>query len=275
VRSNDSRYWAGVYVTGPQSGELHTATGGGSQQFGAFGRFAYQLLQAPDYSLHFGVDAGGLLKPPQAGGVETVTLSDRPELRIDTATILSTGALGTLLTAHNTPVTGAGVYGIETAGGWRNFFAQGEAYEIEIDRAGVPADHFKGGYLEGSWTATGESRKYLPATGAYSGINPDHPFSLSAGTWGAFEFAGRVSFVDLNDNFAANHTGAIPLYNGVSGGRQLIYTAGINWYVNPNMRFMLNYLHGYVKKEATTATAGSPETGADFDEVGMRAQVNF
>ncbi len=38
---------------------------------------------------------------------------------------------------------------------------------------------------------------------------------------------------------------------------------------------MLNYLHGYVKKEATTATAGAPETGADFDAVAMRAQVAF
>ncbi len=143
-----------------------------------------------------------------------------------------------MLTAHNTPVTGAGVYGLEAAGGWRNFFAQSEAYEIEIDRAGVPADHFKGGYLEGSWTGPHRRvRKYLPATGA------PIPASIRTtrsrcrpGTWGAFEFAGRVSFVDLNDNFAANHTGAIPLYNGVSGGRQLIYSAGINWYVNPNMR---------------------------------------
>ena len=34
VRSNDDRYWAGMYLTGPQSGAVHTA----GEQYGAFGR---------------------------------------------------------------------------------------------------------------------------------------------------------------------------------------------------------------------------------------------
>jgi phosphate-selective porin OprO/OprP len=41
VRSNDDRYWAGIYATGPQSGAAH----GTGEQFGAFGRATYQILQ--------------------------------------------------------------------------------------------------------------------------------------------------------------------------------------------------------------------------------------
>src|SRR5215469_11261000 len=173
VRSNDDRYWAGIYATGPQSGSTH----GTGEQFGAFGRATYQVLSGPDYSLHLGGDVGGLLKPPSVSGIRTITLSDRPEIRIDPTAILSTGALGT---AAN-PVTGAAVYGVELAGGWENLFAQGEYYHIDVDRSHLGSNGFNGGYLEASWTITGEHRKYIPAAGAYAGIIPDHPFSPWSG----------------------------------------------------------------------------------------------
>src|SRR5262249_20998924 len=88
VRSNNDRYWAGIYVTGPQSGAVHTS----GEQFGAFGRATYQVLSEPNYTLHVGADIGALLKPPTVGGVRTITLSDRPEDRVDPTSILSTGA---------------------------------------------------------------------------------------------------------------------------------------------------------------------------------------
>ena len=51
ARSNDDRYWAGVYLTGPQSGATHNT----AEQAGAFGRATYQVLQSPEYSVHLGV----------------------------------------------------------------------------------------------------------------------------------------------------------------------------------------------------------------------------
>src|SRR5262249_32126194 len=160
VRSNNDRYWAGIYATGPQSGAAHTT----GEQFGAFGRATYQILQDHDYSLHLGGDVGGLLKPPTVGGVRTITLSDRPEDRVDPTAILSTGALGTVAN----PVTGAAVYGAELAAGYQNFFLQSEYYHIDVDRAGLSTNAFNGVYAQGSWTITGEHRNYLPAAGAYS-----------------------------------------------------------------------------------------------------------
>jgi phosphate-selective porin OprO/OprP len=275
VRSNNDRYWAGIYATGPQSGFVH----GAPEQFGAFGRATYQVLQDPNYSLHIGGDVGGLIKPPTSAGIRTITLSDRPEDRIDTTSILTTGALGT---AAN-PVTGAAVYGAELAGGWNSLFAQAEYYHIDVDRAGLPTNGFDGGYVEGSWTFTGEHRNYIPATGSYSGIVPDHPFrpwSDEYGT-GAFELAGRWSTIDLNDNF---QSGLAPAKgsNAVGGGRQNIYQVGLNWYPNANMRFMLDYLHGTIDKAFSTAAgggiAGTPlgaEIGGNFDALVFRSQFAF
>ncbi len=275
VRSNDDRYWAGIYATGPQSGATH----GTGEQFGAFGRATYQILQTPEYSLHLGGDVGGLLKPPSVSGIRTITLSDRPEDRVDPTVILTTGALGT---AAN-PVTGAAVYGAELAGGYDSFFAQGEYYHVDVDRAGLPTNGFDGAYIEGSWTFTGEHRTYIPATGAYSAIIPDHPFKpwdQDYGT-GAFELAGRFSTINLNDDF---QSGVAPPKgsNAVGGGRQNIYQVGLNWYPNANMRFMLDYLHGTIDKAFSTAAGGGitgtplgAQVGGSFDALVLRSQFEF
>jgi phosphate-selective porin OprO/OprP len=275
VRSNDDRYWAGVYLTGPTSGASHTT----GEPIGAFGRATYQVLQAPDYSLHLGADLGGLLKSSTAvGNIRTITLSDRPELRVDPTAILTTGALGT---AAN-PVNNAAVYGVEAAAGYENFFVQGEYYHIDLDRQGLPTNGFDGGYVEGSWTLTGEHRKYIPAAGAYSGIVPAHPFSPWDGEFGlgAFELAGRFSTISLNDRFTP---GVAPGTTGaVGGGKQSVYAVGLNWYPNANVRFMFDYLHGSIDKRFSTAAGGGPTgttlgtaVGGDFDAVVMRTQFAF
>ncbi len=275
ARSNNDRYWAGVYVTGPQSGATHNV----GEQYGSFGRFTYQLLQSPEYSLHLGADVGALLKPPTVGGVQTITLADRPELRIDPTSILSTGALGTA--AHQ--VSGAQVYGVEGAAGWRNLFLQGEYYHIDVDRRALASNGFDGGYIEASWTITGEHRKYLPATGAYSGIVPFRPFEPWSQNYGigAWELAFRYSTIDLNSDFAPGvATG--PTSNAVGGGTQTVYGVGLNWYPDANIRFMLDYLHADIDKRSSVAAgggiAGTPlgtPVGGTMDAVAMRMQFAF
>ena len=275
IRSNNDRYWAGIYGTGPQSGATH----GTGEQFGAFGRATYQILQDPEYSLHLGGDVGGLVKPPSVSGIRTITLSDRPEDRVDPTVILSTGALGT---AAN-PVTGAAVYGAELAAGYQNFFLQSEYYHIDVDRAGLSTNGFDGVYAQGSWTITGEHRNYIPAAGAYSGIIPDHPFRPWTGDYGlgAWELAARYSTINLNDNFTP---GVAPPKgsNAVGGGNQTVYAIGLNWYPNANMRFMLDYLHGVINKEFSTAAgggiAGTPlgaNVGGTMDALVLRSQFAF
>jgi phosphate-selective porin OprO and OprP len=108
-------FWAGAYVTGPATGAIHSASSvnpnGTTEQYGTVARVAGQVVGGRDYSLHLGGDAEWLIQPPHnpIAGTQTLTLSDRPEVRIDPTTLVSTGAIA--------GVSGAQVYSVEAAGG--------------------------------------------------------------------------------------------------------------------------------------------------------------
>jgi phosphate-selective porin OprO and OprP len=263
--------WVGAYATGPQVGAIHsassTAPDGTTEQLGAVTRVAGQVVSGRDYSFHLGAEAEWLIDPPHnlVTGAETLTLSDRPELRIDPTALVSTGAIAN--------VSGAQVYSAEAAATYGAFFFQSEYFWFNVDRnaatglppIGAPSLHFQGGYAEASYVLTGETHAYNPALAAYYGIKPEHPFSLQAGEWGAWEIAGRVSMIDLNDQLGTA--------TGIAGGQQTIYTAGLNWYVSGNIRFMFNYLHGDVPRQVSPTSTAS--AGSNFDAIAMRTQVAF
>jgi phosphate-selective porin OprO/OprP len=276
ARSYDDHYWAGLYLTGPTSGTSHTT----GEQIGIAGRAGYNFWQSPDGFLHLGADAGALLKPPAPRGIRSITLSDRPELRVDPTQILSTG--GALGTAAN-PLNNAVVYGLEGAFEWRNFVVSGEYYRIDVNRQGLGTNTFDGGYIEGSWVITGEQRKYSPPSGGYLRPVPAHMFAPWDGEWGtgAFELAARYSTINLNDHFIPG-VAPTPGSNAVGGGQQTVYAVGLNWYPNANVRFLFDYLHGDINKRFSTASgggiAGTPlgtPVGGRFDAVVLRTQVAF
>jgi phosphate-selective porin OprO/OprP len=259
-------FWAGAYVTGPTTGAIHSASSinppGTTEQYGVIARAAGQIVSGKDYSLHLGGDAQFLIHPPHnlIANTQTLTLSDRPELRIDPTTLVSTGALP--------GVSGAQVYSAEVAGTYGPLFFQGEYFWYNIDRnafAPLPSLRFQGGYAEAAYVLTGETRPYNSGSASYGGIVPVNPFSLNGGGWGAWEVAGRFSTIDLNDQLATA--------NGVAGGRQTIYTLALNWYVNRNVRFMFDYLHGKVAKQISPTNFG--DAGSKFDAFAMRTQVAF
>jgi phosphate-selective porin OprO/OprP len=265
ARFFNDRFWLGAYFTGPTQGQSHALT---AEQFGAFQRGTYQVLSGPDYSLHLGIGVDELLKAPNTGinTPNAITLSDAPELRIDPTAILTTGTLGSVAN----PVTGGTVFNLETAAGYKNLFWQGEYFHYSLDRRGLKQANFDGGYGQVGWTLTGESRNYRPETGSYLGIIPDRPFSLSEGGWGAWELGARISYIDLNDNFTAG----LPLASqpsAVAGGKQTSFTLGLNWYVNTNIRFMLNYVHADIDRKSLTVPTNS--TGATVDAIALRSQV--
>jgi phosphate-selective porin OprO/OprP len=259
-------FWAGAYATGPATGAIHSASSinppGTTEQFGAVARVAGQIVSGKDYSLHIGGGAEWLIHPPHnlIANTQTLTLSDRPELRIDPTTLVSTGALP--------GVSGAQVYSAEAAGTYGPLFFQGEYFWYNVDRnafAPLPSLRFQGGYAEAAYVLTGESRPYNPAAASYGGIVPANPFSLTGGGWGAWEIAGRFSTIDLNDQLAAA--------NGAAGGRQTIYTLALNWYANRNVRLMFDFLHGDITKQISPTNFG--DAGAKFNAFAMRTQVAF
>jgi phosphate-selective porin OprO and OprP len=258
-------FWAGAYVTGPATGAIHSASSinppGTTEQLGAFTRVAGQIVSGKDYSLHIGGDAQWLIHPPHnlIANTQTLTLSDRPELRIDPTVLVSTGAIA--------GVSAAQVYSAEAAATYGPLFFQGEYFWFNVDRnafAPLPSLRFQGGYAQAAYVLTGETRPYLPASASYGGIAPANPFSLTGG-WGAWEIAGRYSRIDLNDRLG--------FANGDAGGRQTIYTLALNWYVNRNVRFMFDYLHGNVARQVSPTNFG--DAGSKFDAFAMRTQVAF
>ena len=264
-------FWAGAYVTGPTTGAIHSASSvnpnGTTEQLGAAARVAGQIVSGKDYSLHLGADAEFLIDPPHnlVTKTQTLTFADRPELRIDPTTLISTGAIAN--------VSGAQVYNVEAAATYGPLFFQGEYFWFNVDRnavtglppSGAPSLKFEGGYAEASFILTGETRKYNAAAASYLGVVPEHPFSPADGGWGAWEIAGRFSTIDLNNQLGTA--------TGIAGGRQTVYTAGLNWYVNRNVRFLFDYLHGNVAKQISPTNIG--DAGAKFDAFAMRTQVAF
>lgn len=264
-------FWAGAYVTGPTTGAIHSASSaapaGTSEQYGAVARVAGQIVSGKDYSIHLGGDAQWLIRPPRnlIANTQTVTLSDRPELRLDPTTLISTGAIAN--------ASGAQVYSVEAAATYGPLILQGEYFWFNVDRTantglppfGAPSLRFQGGYAQAGYVLTGEGRTYNAATAAYNGVKPAHPFSLDGGGWGAWEIAGRFSTMDLNNQLGTA--------TGVAGGRQNVYTLALNWYVNGNVRFMLDYLHGTVSRQATPVSTA--DVGSKFDAIAMRTQFAF
>lgn len=265
----DDWYISG-YLTSSSPDVPHALT---SRGFGAYQRVGYNIIQNDLQSVHIGASAAQVFDPPNTGPNTpgTFTLRDRPEIRIDPTYVLNTGALGT---AAN-PVTSAQVFGVETAAALGSFFMQGEYLWHRVNRTLGPAVNTGGGYLQASYTVGGR-RIYVPASASYSGINPTTPFSPKTGGWGAFEFAARVSYTDLVDNYNSSVLAANQPFM-VNGGRQTNVTLGLNWIWNSNMLWKINYIHSeFDKALPITSTIFAPiPAGLTLDVLAARMQFVF
>ena len=295
-----------------------TAAPNYDEQLAVLGRLSYLPVSTADAHWLIGVNGTYVIKPPDAvpngaatlattpgaTALNSVTLSDPPELTVD-----SNGTL--LATTGSLPANHISQWGVETAGNIQNFYAQAGYYAFEIDRAPVaykiyssstasattaiqPSnDNFSAWYAQASWVLTGESRGYSSATGAFTPPKPAQPFSFAHGGWGAWELAVRYSDLNLNDH--TNDTGSVvtnwtgpstrtyTYYNTVRGGDQRIATLGLNWYPNNALRFALDYQWidvSRLQSPAAVTTSGTPALptvngGQTVQTIAIRAQVSL
>ena len=87
--------------------------------------------------------------------------------------------------------------------------------------------------MAGSWLLTGENRSYNRSTGVFGRVAPRKMFSLRDRTFGAWALVSRFSRLDLNDQ-------------NVEGGTMDLATLGVNGYLTPKMKVMLDYTCGRV-----------------------------
>ncbi len=193
-----------------------------------------------------------------------ITLSDPPELTVDDQGIklVSTGAINAESVRE---------WGLEAGGNWKNFYAQAGYFGYGVDRRATPLPdlNFSGWYAQATWVLTGESKGYNTANAAFTPPQPVAPFALDGSGWGAWEFAGRYSDLDLNDNEGPlSH--ATPV-GGIRGGEQKIWTVGLNWYPNTVIRFALDYQ--WIDVNRLSATGAN--VGQTVQAVALRSQLSF
>ena len=123
---------------------------------------------------------------------------------------------------------------------------------MDSDVNGDPV--FQSWYAYASWFVTGENRNYTPSKAIFERVRPKANFLDGKGGFGAWELTARVSSLDLIDE-------------AIDGRRMLDLTAGVNWYLNPMTRIMLNYIHSEVDRR------GGDVGGANI--FAMRFQVDF
>ena len=264
--------WAGDNLTitgaftGGKTGSTANHGNGGDENSQILGRVTERLwTDGLSSNIVIGASGASVLYSGTAAGGATQSLRfrDRPEIRVDGTRLIDTGAINAK--------TGD-MWAVDAGGNWNNFFLGGEYAEFTMDRetglGGTVIDHpnFSGWYLEGSWILTGESKTYTASalnneTGGFQAPVPAAPFSWNGNSWGAWELAVRYSNTDLNW-----HT---TVASGIFGGEERIVAIALNWYLNRNVRLMLDDNIVNVKK----GTLAIPNRdGQDINIVGVRLQ---
>lgn len=116
--------------------------------------------------------------------------------------------------------------------------------------------------LAASWFLTGENA-------SFRGYNSNSVFSPGSGSWGAFELAARYHQLTIDDRAFAG--GDDSYADPAAAARKAAgYTLGLNWYLNPNIKWVLNYEH-------TNFEGGAPGGGHRPDEnaVLLRVALGF
>lgn len=229
----------------------------GDEAYGIHGRFAWAPIAERTRALHVG--ASGYWRKPDATG-----FSSDPEITLDSTRLIDTGEISRVDNYYFAGLEGAFVRG--------PFSAQGEYGLVNIlrknNQSGQAAFQdlgFNGYYLQTSYFLTGESRNYYPRFAAFWRVKPKKDFSLSDGTWGAWELGLRYSFLDLDDG-ESNLAGG-----GIRGGVAENYTLGLNWYLNPFVRAQINYVHSNVENLTDDGLA----EGDIVHIVGTRLQIEW
>jgi phosphate-selective porin OprO and OprP len=195
--------------------------------------------EQPDSSrlLHLGLSANLLYSASSS-----VRYQSRPESHlapyvVDTGDIAADGAL---------------VVGAEAA--WVNgpFSVQGEYLHSSVRENNGEVPDFNGFYALASWFLTGESRPYDRNEGKFGRIVPKRDFDFGRGGWGAWELAGRYSFVNLDSA-------------DIHGGRLSMLMAEVNWYLHSHVKWRFNYGFGHVSGRQPEGNLNIFQTRVEVD----------
>jgi phosphate-selective porin OprO/OprP len=240
-----------------------------SQQ-AAVGRLAYRLYKDADTNVIVSASGSYVFKIADSAaspaGASAITFQNRLESTVDGTRLISTGAIN---------ARRAAVWGVETAGNWKNLYGQAGYFGYSISRRAstLPSPSFDGWYVQGTWLLTGESRRYNTASASYQSPRPASPYDFKGKGIGAWELTARYSVLDLDYRPGIAGAAVVAATGGIRGGRQEGFTGGINWYPNSVLRFLVNYTHHDIDRLATVAPFQN--IGQTVDIITARAQLAF
>jgi phosphate-selective porin OprO/OprP len=180
----------------------------GDEGLGAGARIAFAPVNEPGRLLHLGLAAA--LEEPETtdAGTDSVRFRQTPESHVTSTRLVDTGDIG--------GVSQLMKLGLEAAATLGPLSLQAEYMTVGVDADAGDFD-FDGWYAYASWFPGGETRPY--GKGRFERVEATR----------AWELALRVSSIDLNDG-------------AIAGGRQDDLTLAVNYYFNPYIRVMFNYV---------------------------------
>ena len=231
------------------------------------------LYKMKDASLHIGLAASyrtpkADMSPSKWGAVR---ISSRNATNINRKKYLDTGNIS--------DVNFEMMMTAELAGHWKGLRWEAaylaDNVHINGKAKGASTKHFYGIYAQAGYLLFGGRQHYDAGGAKYTRITPGR-------SWGDVELCARFDRLDLDSQ-------------GVYGGAANAWTAGLNYYVNPNIKMMLNYQYVKNNKYANGNgklivghdAAGAPTTdpaavdaakgsvGVGYNMLTCRFEVNF
>lgn len=203
-RAGDS-YTAGISVF-----NLRSAAGVRNEGIGYAGRFTWAPINNDQNTLHLG--AWFSVENLNNGSAATTAVANYAGRRGPSLTIASLA-----------PTRGKTIsaYAAEVAGSFGPAFFQGEYVQSTFEQPTTADQDITTWYLQGSWILNGGHKAYKPATGVFG--------SPKVGDKGLWELTARYDTIENKDIVNREATS---------------WLFGVNYYVNPNLRFMFNYTQG-------------------------------
>jgi phosphate-selective porin OprO/OprP len=216
-------------------------------------RATYAPILTSNEVLHFGV----------AGSYRSLDRR-RPEVSFDTTPESFLFRTSLVATGTIAEARAIGRLGFEFA--WANgpFRMEAEYIATQVERMAGRDVTFQGGYMQAAWVMNGKSPRYsvdsdvATEVGVFKRVQPETGQRVSRGGIGVFEVAARYSAIDLTSN-------------DIRGGFQQDVTLGLNWYPEPFIRVMANYIRAWASPTAQSLTSRSAT--ADIGQV--RLQIAF
>lgn len=198
-----------------------------SEGYSVTGRAVWMHLnERKSYGIHLG--AAISYRTPKTD----VTGTDGNQLRYS-ASEAATHRLTFMDTGIITDVDHEFLSGVEAAMYWRSWRIQGEYIYDRISRGSLSDASLQGGYIQAAYL-WGGTHQVDRSRGAFT-----QPL---VGKKGAWELAARYDYADFNS------------YD-ILGGHSQQYTVGMNYYINNNLKVMLNY--SYVNYDANANGDGT------------------